>query len=95
MLPHKLWVIYLGGILGMLGMRTVTGSILEIIKEHPTFEKIVYILVSWMGLKLIIEGSFYFFPHSNLKLFFDFFFWAGALLIFIIGFLSTKWDQKR
>ena len=94
MIMHKLWVIYLGGIIGVIFVRHLTVSVVKLINRYPTLEKMIYLLIGWMGLKLIFEGGLNYFPDHPVHTFFDFFFWLGALLIIIIAFLSTKWDKK-
>jgi len=92
--PHKLWVVYLGGIIGAVMMRFWTTLVIRLMDRHPHLEKVIFFIVGWMGVKLIFEGLFHFFPDNSWKYLFDFFFWIGSLLILSIGFLSTKWWKK-
>lgn len=92
-LPSKLWVIYLGGIIGLFTMRFAAKGFMKLLDTYPSLEKMIFLIIGWMGLKLISEGIFTFFPESNLKQLFDGIFWLGSVMIFLIGFLSTKWDQ--
>jgi YkoY family integral membrane protein len=92
--PHKLWVIYVGGVIGVVMMRFCTTWFIRLIDRHPHLEKVIFFVVGWMGVKLISEGVLHFFPETPWKYFFDFLFWIGTLLIVIIGFLSTKWRRK-
>lgn len=92
--PHKLWVIYIGGIIGAALMRVWTTGFIKLMESKPGLERVIFLLIGWMGLKLIVEGIFYLYPNPLVDHIFDFFFWFGALIIFLVGFLSTKWDQK-
>jgi YkoY family integral membrane protein len=92
--PHKLWVIYVGGIIGAAMMRFWTTWFIRLMDRHPRLEKVIFFIVGWMGVKLIFEGFLHFFPETSWKYLFDFLFWIGTLLILTIGFLSTKWRKK-
>lgn len=94
LVPHKLWVVYLGGIIGLICVRLITTQVAKLFYTYRTLEKLIYLLIGWMGLKLTCEGIFYFFSETKIKELFDFLFWMGSLLIVIIGFLSTKWHKK-
>lgn len=94
MISEKLWVIYVGGILGVILIRFATTWITKLLDTYPNLEKIVYFLIAWMGLKLVVEGFLGYFDWGNIREIFDFIFWIGSVLIIIIGFLSTKWDKK-
>lgn len=93
-LPSKIWVIYLGGVIGLVSMRFAAKGFIKLIHLYPSLEKIIFLVVGWMGIKLIVEGFLYFSNDKLLKSFVDSMFWMGSILIFIVGFLSTKWDQK-
>lgn len=94
MLYEKLWVVYVGGILGVIFIRYATTGVVKLLDTYPNLEKIIYFLIAWMGLKLIVEGILGYTKTIELRDVFDFIFWLGALLIIIIAFLSTKWDKK-
>lgn len=92
--PHKLWVIYVGGIIGVAFMRVWTTGFIKLMESRPGLERVVFLLIGWMGFKLIVEGFFYLFPNPFVDHIVDFIFWFGALILFLIGFLSTKWDKR-
>lgn len=93
-LTQKLWVIYLGGILGLTLLRVGTAKILRWMDRHPSFQRLVFLIVGWIGLKLIFDGCLHFFPKESLETFVHIFFWAGSILLLVIGFISTKWDKR-
>ena len=55
-LTDKLWVIYTGGILGIILMRFAATQFIGLIEKFPKLEKTAYLLVFVIGLKVIIEG---------------------------------------
>jgi YkoY family integral membrane protein len=51
----KLWVILTGGILGIVAMRLVIGQLLALVQRYPTLVDGAFIIIGWVGLKLLIE----------------------------------------
>jgi YkoY family integral membrane protein len=51
----KLWVILSGGILGIVMMRIVIGSLLALIERYPPLVDGAFVIIGWGGLKLIVE----------------------------------------
>ena len=80
----KLWVIYLGGMLGVVGMRYAADLFSNLIHRFPNLEKSAYLLIVWIGLKLVIMT---FTPHM---LTLEIIFW----LVFTAIFLSGFWRKK-
>lgn len=91
----KIWVIYVGGLLGMLTIRSLARVFTKILLKYQYLEKLIFLLIGWMGLKLFVEGIFYFFPNSRYEYLFDFIFWIGSILIFIIGVLLLSKKEKK
>lgn len=54
-MSKKLWVIITGGILGIIAMRMLTGQLLTVIKRYPAIIDGAYIIISWIGIKLVAE----------------------------------------
>lgn len=52
----KLWVIYFGGVVGIIAMRFVAGVFLKLLERFPGLEKGAYLLVGWIGLKLAVSS---------------------------------------
>lgn len=52
----KLWVIYFGGVVGIIAMRFVAGVFLQLLDRFPGLEKGAYFLVGWIGLKLASQS---------------------------------------
>ncbi|MDD9271537.1 TerC family protein [Paenibacillus sp. GCM10023248] len=53
----KVWVLFLGGILGVLMMRGVAQVFLRLIEKFPELEKAAFVLIIIIGLKMIL-GAF-------------------------------------
>jgi YkoY family integral membrane protein len=51
----KTWVIIAGGILGILMMRLLVIQVLELVKRYPKLIDGAYLIVLWVGLKLLWE----------------------------------------
>ena len=51
----KLWVILTGGILGIVMMRMVIGTLLALVDRYPPLVDGAFIIIAWVGIKLLIE----------------------------------------
>ncbi|MDO8494223.1 MAG: TerC family protein [Deltaproteobacteria bacterium] len=89
-ISSKLWVVYTGGVLGVITMRFVAGSFLTLLDRFPGLEKGAYLLVGWIGLKLALmtaQEEIAGFPHiMSAPLF-----WSVMAIIF---FGSMFWKGK-
>ena len=54
-LSNKLWVIVLGGILGIVAMRLVAGQLIQLIRTYPALVDGAFIIIAWVGVKLLLE----------------------------------------
>lgn len=55
-LTTKLWVIYIGVILGIIALRLVASAFIRLLERYPAFADTAYVLVAWAGIKLGLEG---------------------------------------
>lgn len=55
-LTPKFWIIFTGGILGVLLMRVAASGFIKVLERFPGFETTAYLLVGVIGTKVIIEG---------------------------------------
>jgi YkoY family integral membrane protein len=55
-LTKKLWVVFVGGVMGIVLMRLAAAAFINLIAKFPRLEKTAYILVFIIGAKVIIEG---------------------------------------
>jgi YkoY family integral membrane protein len=51
----KIWVILTGGLLGIVAMRLVIGRLLSLIERFPPLVDGAFVIIAWVGLKLLIE----------------------------------------
>lgn len=64
---EQIWVLYLGGILGVLMMRGVAQIFLTLIERYPELETTAYVLIALIGAKMM--GSTFDYHVSNLLFF--------------------------
>lgn len=55
-LTNKFWVVFTGGVLGIIMMRFAATMFLGLLRKFPAFETTAYLLVFVIGVKVIIEG---------------------------------------
>ena len=51
----KLWVIVIGGILGIVAMRVVVGQLISLVQRYPALVDGAFIIIAWVGGKLCLE----------------------------------------
>jgi YkoY family integral membrane protein len=51
----KLWVVVVGGILGIVAMRLVVGQLLTLVQRYPALVDGAFIIIAWVGAKLCLE----------------------------------------
>jgi len=49
----KLWVVLTGGILGIVMMRLVIGTLLSMVQRYPLLVDGAFVIIAWVGVKLI------------------------------------------
>lgn len=96
-LPHpKLWVVMLGGILGIILMRIAAALFIRLLEKFPRFETAAYLLVVVIGLKLLADWGFNSAAHPHVVDFHDYsrpefwIFWISMLVCLAVGFLPRK-----
>lgn len=52
----QIWVLFVGGLLGVLMMRSVAQVFLKLIEKIPEFETTAFILIAIIGTKMILES---------------------------------------
>lgn len=75
--PSKLWIVYLGGMIGLIGMRYAAALFSQIIDRFPRLEMSAYLLIGWIGIKLALSP-----PHPL--------FWSVTALLFLLGFFKPR-----
>lgn len=54
-MSRKLWVILAGGLLGIVAIRVVVGTLLAIVRRYPALVDGAFIIIAWVGIKLLLE----------------------------------------
>jgi predicted tellurium resistance membrane protein TerC len=87
-MSNKLWVIITGGLLGIITMRLVIGQLLVIVRRYPALVDGAFIIIAWVGIKLLIE-----YLHQAGYVEFEISKWLSfglIILIFTIAFLYAR-----
>ncbi|WP_395089258.1 tellurium resistance protein TerC [Armatimonas sp.] len=85
--PSKLWIVYLGGLLGMVLLRLGAAAFLRLLRKYPALDSTAYGLVAWAGVKLgfssrHLYGELNQIPYAEMP---DAVFWGGFALIITVG----------
>jgi YkoY family integral membrane protein len=54
-MSNKTWVVLTGGLLGIIAIRVVIGQLLAIVRKYPAIVDGAFIIIAWVGFKLLIE----------------------------------------
>jgi len=81
--PPKLWIVYVGGISGLILMRFAACIFTDLIDKYPRLEIGAHLIVGWIGLKLLLDVF-----AKDLPTWTEPIFWCGIILFFIYGFLK-------
>ena len=84
---EQVWVLYLGGILGVLMMRGVAQIFLTLIERYPELETTAYVLIALIGAKMM--GSTFDYHVSNLL------FFGTLITIFLSTFVIHHFRVKN
>ncbi len=79
----KLWIAYVGGMIGLLGIRYAAHLFSNLIHRFPRLETYAYLLIGWIGIKLAYNAI----PNA---ISLDPLFWTGMILLLIFGFFTPK-----
>jgi YkoY family integral membrane protein len=104
-LHPKLWVVILGGFLGLILMRIAAVLFIKLLDRFPRFETAAYLLVVIIGLKLCVDwaGNKYFSTpdnphpvdfHSPSSVAF-WVFWVAMIACFFIGFIPKRGARSK
>jgi YkoY family integral membrane protein len=86
----KIWVILTGGILGIIAMRLVIGQLLVIVRRYPPLVDGAFIIIAWVGLKLLIE-----YLHAIGLIGFEVPRWLSLGLIVVIFVIAFLYARRR
>lgn len=65
-MSDKVWVLFLGGMLGILMMRGVATVFIKLLAKYPTLESAAYVLIALIGGKLLAQAFGYHVSHVAL-----------------------------
>ncbi len=80
----KIWIVYLGGVIGILATRYAAHWFSSLIHRFPKIERQAHLIIGWVGLKLGFEIFF----HSEIVVISIF--WAIPILLFGLGFVKDR-----
>lgn len=83
--PPKIWIVYVGGLTGLVMMRFAAKLFTDIMERFPRLETGAHLIVGWIGLKLILDVSF-----KGLPTWTEPIFWMGIVLFFSYGFFKRR-----
>lgn len=81
--PPKIWIVYVGGLTGLIMMRFAAKFFTDIIDRFPRLEVGAHLIVGWIGIKLILDVSLKGLPSWTEPIF-----WMGIVLFFAYGFIK-------
>lgn len=90
-LTDKIWVVYFGAIIGIVLLRFAATLFIRLLEKFPMLDHVAYILVGWVGIKLLFHSADKFqtinpgtlpfhVPHLHEAVF-----WGGLIGIAVIG----------
>jgi YkoY family integral membrane protein len=97
----KLWVVIVGGLLGVILMRFAAVVFIKLLERFPRFATAAYVLVLVIGAKLLIDWGFNSAEHPHQVDFHSpsapefWLFWGAMAAAFGIGFLPKKGGAKH
>lgn len=95
-LPSKIWIVYFGAMVGIFLMRFAAKFLIDLIHSLPKLENGAYLIIGWIGLKLIFESLIKIIQPTNFNSskWIESTFWIGLILLFTFSFFSKKNNQK-
>jgi YkoY family integral membrane protein len=99
--PHpKLWVVIVGGLLGVVLMRFAAVIFIKMLDRFPRFETAAYLLVILIGAKLLADWGLNSPEHPHRVDFHDlghpafWIFWTLMALFFCVGFIPQRKSRQ-
>lgn len=86
-ISDQVWVLLLGGVLGIIMMRTIAGVFLALIERIPELETTAFILIAIIALKMFAGVFGYHLPHEM--------FFAILLVAFLLTFVVHKLNKRK
>ena len=89
-MSKKLWVVLTGGLLGIVAIRVVIGQLLSLVRRYPAIVDGAFIIIAWVGLKLLLEYS-----HAEGWVHFEVNKWISFGLIALIFLVSYAYAKRQ
>lgn len=97
----KLWIVYVGGLFGLLIMRSAAKAFAKFIEKFPKLELCAHLLVGWIALKLCFEAMKTFFDKQPLSISshyvlntVEIIFWIGIVGLIIFALIPPKKSKR-
>lgn len=55
--PEKIWIVYLGGMIGIILLRIAAGALIHLLRRFPAMDAVAYLIVGWVGVKLAFAAA--------------------------------------
>ncbi len=81
----KLWMVYVGGITGLIALRFAAHSLASLIDRYPNMERAAHLMVAWAGTKLAVEAVVTLGLHLTFPLWATLLFWTLFIAFFCSG----------
>lgn len=78
----KLWIVYIGGMIGLMSMRYAADLFSRLIDRFPRLEQSAYLMVGWIGIRLGSSSFEHTIPSPL--------FWTVIAALFALGFIEKK-----
>ncbi len=89
--PSKIWIVYVGGIIGLVAVRIASDLFSRIIDAFPRLEPAAYLMVGWVGLKLGLDAYAHGFNITLIPADYNIpFLWVGVLAALAYGLTQHK-----
>ncbi len=80
----KLWIVYVGGMIGVFTIRYATRFFISLIHHFPRLEHAAFCMIGWIGLKIGILALSVHIPY------FDLIFWTILIFLFLVGLTKRR-----
>ena len=85
----KLWVVYVGAVIGLIIIRFAAKLFSYLVEQRPRLEKAAYLMIGWIGLKMVIQSIERMWELPS-WFFFEPIFWVVLVALFAYGLSKRK-----
>ena len=86
-ISDQIWVLLLGGVLGIIMMRTIAGVFLSLIERIPELETTAFLLIAIIALKMFAGVFGYHLPHEM--------FFVILVVAFLLTFVVHEFNKRK